>query len=620
MTAKSFCSNRLARALAVSAVAGVLSASHARAQDEPVDASLEEFTTLEHPLEPASNEAALRATGEGAATDSDAGSEIGAAAAAQAAGADELAPGLAGMDERVSLDLRNTDVTDALKYLATKGGLNIAISKNVSGRVNLFLTDVPIKDVFDLVLRSNELAFDRQGNIYNIMTESEYRALYGRRFADAREVRTFRLQYAIPEQAFNLLDTLKSEVGRLLVDEDSGTVLVLDTPDNLRQMDQALATLEQDNTVRVFDLKYAKAKDVEERLKDDLELRKLGTVKADERTNQLVVKTLPNRMKELEGIVSSLDRKTREVLIDAKIVKVTLNDDLDAGINWDSIFTNIKFHGVDYTGDFRDAIAGTAPSETPAVTKIKIPIATGPGRYTDNDVNFGELAFTTINTTGYELFRYLQTLGKTKVMSNPRLLVTESQEARIHVGTREAYVTTTTTTGQTTTTTAEEVEFIDVGIQLLVTPHINTEGFVTMKVKPEISSVVRTLETPSGNNIPIVDTSTAETNVVVKDGATVIIGGLQKTEEANQDRQVPYLGHIPIIGPTLFRTRAQDNERAELVVFITPHIVAGDKLITGDEKEFGGDVKSYREYAPLLGPPAPTLIPSAPMGRLDEPD
>ena len=134
------------------------------------------------------------------------------------------------MEERVSLDLRSTEAADALKYLATKGGLNIAISKNVSGRVNLFLTDVSIRDVFDLILRSNELAYDVQGNVYNVMTETEYRALYGRKFADLREVKTFRLKYAIPQQAFNLLDALKSEIGRLLIDEDSGTILIMETP------------------------------------------------------------------------------------------------------------------------------------------------------------------------------------------------------------------------------------------------------------------------------------------------------------------------------------------------------------------------------------------------------
>jgi general secretion pathway protein D len=210
------------------------------------------------------------------------------------------------------------------------------------------------------------------------------------------------------------------------------------------------------------------------------------------------------------------------------------------------------------------------------------------------------LVFTTINTTGYELFRFLETIGKTRLVSNPRIMVTERQEATIHVGTREAYVTTTTTSGQSSSTTAESVEFIDVGIKLLVTPTIiNDEGFVTMKIKPEVSSVTSKLTTKAGSEIPIVDTSTAETNVVVKDGATVIIGGLRKNQEATVDSQVPLIARLPLIGE-LFRQKNNADTVAELVVFITPHIMTGEELVTGDEEQFGGGVKSYRMYAPLL--------------------
>ena len=509
---------------------------------------------------------------------------------------------LGGMDERVSLDLRATEVTDALKYLATKGGLNIAISKNVAGRVNLFLTDVPIRDVFDLILRSNELAYDKQGSVYNIMTEAEYRALYGRKFSDLRQVETFRLRYAIPEQAFNMMDALKSEIGRLLVDEDSGTVLVMDTSEKLHQMEQALATLEESGSIRTFDLKYAKAKDIEERLKDQLELKKLGFIKADERSNQVIVKTLPNRMKEIATLIESLDRKTREVLIDAKIVKVTLNDSLTSGIDWNSVFSNLKFNGTDETAsNFRTSTSGTAPSETPAVQRLRLPQLY---TKTTNKIIPGDMLFTTIARDGYELFRYLETVGQTKIISNPRILVTENQESRIHVGTREAYVTTTTTTGQTTTTTAEEVQFIDVGIQLLVTPVINADGFVTMKIKPEVSSVVRTLTTPSKNQIPIVDTSTAETNVMVKDGTTVVIGGLRKDQKKFSNDQIPGVGGVPFFGE-LFKRRSNNDELTELVVFITPHIVNGENLITGDEATLGGDIKPYRQYVPIVEGRAP---------------
>ena len=194
------------------------------------------------------------------------------------------------------------------------------------------------------------------------------------------------------------------------------------------------------------------------------------------------------------------------------------------------------------------------------------------------------------------LIKYLQTLGRTQILSNPKLAVINNQEARIHVGEKQAYVTTTTTTGQTTTTVSEEVTFVDVGIQLSVTPTINDDGYVTMKVKPEVSSVVSTLTTPSGNKIPIIDSSLAETTVMIKDGATIILGGLRKEEKISSSEQVPILGKIPLLG-FFFRSSANKTERTELLVMLTPHIVSGDTLTTGDEREFGTKPgKEYKEY------------------------
>jgi len=508
---------------------------------------------------------------------------------------------LHGMEELVSLDLRSTEATDALKYLATQGGLNISISKNVAGRVNLYLTDVPIRDVFDLILRSNELAYDKQGSVYQVMTEAEYRALYGKKFSDLRSVRTFRLKYAIPQQAFNLLDTLKSEVGRLLVDEDTGTVLVMDTPEKLEEMEQSLKVLEQGGGTRVVDLKYAKAKDIEERLNEQLEANKLGYVKADERTNQVIIKTLPDRLQEVEGLIAALDRKTREVLIDAKIVKVTYDDDAVTGVNWDSVFSNLAFHGVDTTDSFRNTTAGTPPSEVPGITRIELDDIFRKvvnSKTSEFPTGGAELLLGTVARDGYEVMRYLETVGSTKLISNPRMLVTENQDAKIHVGTREAYVTSTTTTG-TTTTTAENIEFVDVGIQLNVTPQINQDGYVTMKIKPEVSSVVRTFTTKNGSQVPIVDKSTAETTVMVKDGNTIVLGGLRKDEKSTSDERLPFLGKIPLIGPAIFGQRTRNNQLTELVVFITPTIVAGDAMVTGDT--INGQLRGYRDYVPVKG-------------------
>jgi type II secretory pathway component GspD/PulD (secretin) len=513
-----------------------------------------------------------------------------------------------GMQGRISLDLRNIEVVEALKFLSMKAGLNIIATKNVAGRITLMVQDVPVKDIFDIMLRSNDLAYTKEGDIYNVMSADEYKALFGKKFADIRKVKVFRLKYAIPEQAFSLLDTLKSEVGRVLVEPDSGTALIMDTPDKIAEIEKALATLEEKNLVQVFQLKYAKAKDVEEQLKTQLDAKKVGSIKADERSNQVIIQTLPERMQGIENLITALDKKTKVVLIDTKIVKVKLSDELTSGIEWEGLFSLGKKVGTTYLGSYPFSVIQSATSAWQSRKDFldsKNQIGAYPFSGNTANVNAstkvapGEkmhVGMITKNQDFDVLIKYLQTLGKTQILSNPKLAVVNNQEAKIHVGEKQAYVTTTTTTGQTTTTVSEEVTFVDVGIQLSVTPTINDEGYVTMKVKPEVSSVVSTLTTPTGNKIPIIDTSMAETTVMVKDGATIIIGGLRKEEKTSSSEQVPILGKIPLLG-FFFRSGSNKTERTELLVMLTPHIVSGETLTTGDEREFGTKPgKEFKEY------------------------
>ena len=107
-------------------------------------------------------------------------------------------------------------------FLSMKTGVNMISTKDVSGRVTLMVLNVPAKDVFDIMLRSNGLAYTKEGEIYNIMSGDEYKALFGKKFSDIREVKVFKIKYAIPEQVFTMLDALKSEIGRVLVEPDSG--------------------------------------------------------------------------------------------------------------------------------------------------------------------------------------------------------------------------------------------------------------------------------------------------------------------------------------------------------------------------------------------------------------
>ncbi|MFH1593291.1 MAG: secretin N-terminal domain-containing protein [Candidatus Omnitrophota bacterium] len=520
---------------------------------------------------------------------------------------------IGGMRGKISLDLRNIEIIDALKFVAMKVKLNMVTTRNVTGRVTLMVEDVPVKDIFDIMLRSNNLAYAKTGEIYNIMTEKEYQAIYGENFADIRQVKSFRLDYAIPEQAFNLIDTLKSSIGRILVEPDSGTVMIMDTPDKIKEIEKALSTLEQKNLVRVFNLQYASAKEVEKKIKQQLDVKKVGSIDSDERSNQVIVQTFPGRMEEIENLINSLDQKTKEVIIDTTIVKIKLTDQFDSGIEWEGIFNVAKDLGMTYFGSTPFApVQAAADAFTTRNNLFSNTLNRDIGSYPFS----GQTAIPNSsikNPLGKNMhlgiinqrrdfdavINYVKTLSNTQILSNPKLVVVNNQEANIHVGERQAYVTTTTTTGSATSTVSEEVTFVDIGIKLSVTPTINDDGYVTMKVKPEVSSVVSTLTTPSGNEIPIIDTSLAETTVMVRSGATIIIGGLRKEEKVATSEGIPFLKDIPIIG-LAFSDNSDKIERTELLVLITPHVVEGDRLISGDKGDFGyKSVKEYKEYTPF---------------------
>ncbi|MBM3251978.1 MAG: type II and III secretion system protein, partial [Candidatus Omnitrophica bacterium] len=175
----------------------------------------------------------------------------------------------------------------------------------------------------------------------------------------------------------------------------------------------------------------------------------------------------------------------------------------------------------------------------------------------------------------YALIEALNSVGKTNTLSTPRITVLNNQEAKILVGTKEVYVSTSTTTSEGVSTTAEAVTFVDVGVTLSVTPTINPDGFVTMKIRPEVSSTGTPYTTASGNQIPVVSTSEAETNVMVKDGSTIIIGGLIKDKIQDTVKKVPLLGDIPLIG-LVFRSKDKTTTKTELAIFLTPRIISGD--------------------------------------------
>jgi len=616
--------------------------------------------------------------------------------------------------KKISIELKNIDIIEVLKLLAQKGNINIVAGKDVRGKVTLFLDDVKIWDALRIIFETNSLAYVWDGEILKVITERAYEQLYGKKFHDLREVRIFQLNHAKVTELINSINQLKSKLGKVVADERTNTLLVIDLPETLKFIEETILTMDvkvttkvfplrfatpaliaetaklilskngiiqsdaQSNKIivtdikknvdkleqiikeydvppytitKVFPLNYARYDEMEAKLKDEL-TPDIGILRADERTNTIIITDLPSIVARMEKVITAYDEKTREVLIEAKVVQVTLSDSFALGIDWELVLDtfrgrNLNFSLINATSDILGAPAApegsflsdgvvfpatvqtvtvaaaatatngtataataTAAPSTATISTISTTTAagatvTGTSASTDFFPQPGTIPFdlTTIRPpftfprlatggtvvatgtiNGSDAFssalNALKQVGKVNLLSSPRITVINGEEAKIAVATREAFVTNTVVQNDTVATTAENVTFIDVGVLLSVTPTINSQNYVQMNIRPEVSAVVRTLTTAEGNVIPIVSTQEAETTLLVRDGVTVILGGLITDSRARQDSRIPIFGSLPIVG-AFFRNTSYVLVKDEIVIFLTPHILSGDTTYEG---------------------------------------
>ena len=473
-------------------------------------------------------------------------------------------------DGLISLDLKGIDIHALFRLLSMKTGRTIVLSQNVRGRVTLFLSNVTFEDALDVILITQGLASEKRGDIIMISTADEYRKRRGQSYDELRKIVTYILEFARPGSVLNVLNEVKSEIGRVVVNEERGMLIVIDVPEKIEIMDRLIHELDKPLETAVYDLQYAESSAVKSHV-DSMLTSGTGSALIDERSDLLVVSDMPERMKQIDRVVKAVDREPLEVLIEAEVWQIVLRDEYQKGINWERIFSADILHGqpdVTVTGSFPVYSSG---SPSPAL----------------GDNNQLQVSVGTMAANGYSAtFNLLQNFGDVKIISRPKIAVMDKEEARIMVGTREAYVTQTQSQGETTVT-SENVEFIDVGVKLNVTPWINEDGMITMHIKPEVSSVPRMLTTSLGSEIPIVETSEAETRVKVKDGRMIVIGGLLKEEKRKDMTAVPWASRLPVVGG-LFRSRADLRQNTELVFLITPHIITGrESMIYRDTERVG---------------------------------
>ena len=485
--------------------------------------------------------------------------------------------GFKGMDAHISVDLRGIDVVEALKFLATKGNLNIVASKEVAGTVHLLMDDVTVGDALETVLAVNRLAYTVKGGIISVVSENEYRTQNGVSFYDERQTKVYTLKYASAKDLATMLQPLKSETGLIVFNDATGVLILKDIPAKLQDMDTIIQSAEiptlkrLDPTVsRTYTLQYAKLEEILPELSKEV-TPTLGAIKSDKRTNTLIVTDLPHQVDIIEGMIRSFDRKAPEVFIEARIVEVTLSDGFDMGIDWGKLEAGWRF-------------PVTLIDQGTLLSQIR----------SDNMKTFAVVNQDIV-------LDMLKKFGDTKVLSDPRITVENGHEATLKVVTSEAYEAGNSEVDSGGVTTSyKNYTFVEVGVSLSVIPTINQEQFISMLIKPEVSTIADwyggtggSAAPRSAGSVPIVKKSTAETTVSIKDGVTIMIAGLINESKSNTTTKVPWLGDIPGLGK-VFQHQGEQTDRRETIIFLTPHIVDGAQSLAWDQ--YGDkEIKDVRE-------------------------
>lgn len=469
----------------------------------------------------------------------------------------EIKEGLSRPIEMVRMG--DVEIRSFLKTIATLGRLNIVATQDVTGRLAMFLgklENITVGDLLEIVLITNNLAMEIKGNIINVMKTEQFQTIYGRPYNDNRQFKIIKLNHLKPTQVKNLLTQTLAIAEREVINPDdaSHSLIVIAFAEKIRRIEEILKTVDVPLETKVFEPRYVRVTFLETLFTRTSTLSPIGEMKVDSRTNKIIITDTIEKLNEISRFITTVDGKPRQVLIEAKMIQIQLNETYYLGVDWQKVFSaQSQWKGLTLVGKYPfPATIQPKPGSTFSATFGTIP--------TDDFT-------TTINS--------LHMFGDLKTISSPRLIALNDTLAKFMVGSREAYVTTTVTTTQGGQSVAENVQFLDVGISLAVTPTINADNFITMHLSPEISAVYDRINTSQGNVVPLVQTTNVNVDIVVKDGVTIVIAGLIKDEKRTTKNGIPLLQDLPLVGP-IFRQTGDVQIKTETVIFLTPYIISGD--------------------------------------------
>ena len=306
-----------------------------------------------------------------------------------------------------------------------------------------------------------------------------------------------------------------------------------------------------------------------------------GSVSHIKGTSHIIVTDTESKIREIGELLEKIDRITPQILVEARIYDITSRDKLDLGVDW---YAGRRTNWVGGYPQNDDITVSKGGIDTYMKSKTDPSImggfaGSGAGKTDETTLGYLNLGLLNKNIDIDVLLKAEQEITEAKLLANPRILVLDNEEALFDIVTEHPYVE-RTITGNTIT---ETVKFKDVGIKLVVTPHVTREGMLRLHILPEFGVRVGQVMV-SSNNVPIVDTRKVDTIALVRDGQTVVLGGMRKKDVSKQTNKIPLLGDLPLLGG-LFRFEGEDTAVTELIVFITPWIVPQEPVLSLDEQQ-----------------------------------
>jgi type IV pilus assembly protein PilQ len=426
----------------------------------------------------------------------------------------------------LSLNFQDIEVRAILQILADFTGLNLVVSDSVKGNLTLRLQNVPWDQALDIILRTKGLAMRQNGNVIFIAPTEE---------VAAREKLDLESRKVVQE-----LVPLRSEI---------------------------------------IQVNYAKAQGLADLLKKAGEkgqsmLSPRGDVVADERTNSLIVKDVPDKLAEVRNLVTKLDKPTRQVMIDSRVVIATDDFAREIGVRFGVTGVGVNdsnVAGISGSLGGTNTIIGSAANNL-ITTGQPYPVAIPPlAQRLGVDLAAAGAPAVALSILGADYLvdlelSALQTEGNGEVLSNPRVVTADNQEATIKQGREIPYTVPSSGTGPATTAFKEAV------LELKVTPKITPDDRIGMKLVIKKDDVGEVVPQAGGGFVPSIDKREVTTNVLVNNGETVVLGGVFEQNKTNSKSAVPLLGDIPLLG-YLFQNNAKKTVKRELLIFVTPQIL-----------------------------------------------